>query len=239
MNDSRRVQERAGERFSSATNERPKPTLARQTQPRRLPTERDGRWSEKPEERALLSRAKAGDDVAYAVLIRHNIDALYAVMLWFTATEAEAEDATCDAFVRAWRNIGRLRGDRRFFPWLYRLGVREVRQRRERRRDPARPDAVAVGAIARVDHGTPDGERRSHLLERREAVEQAIRSLPEKYMAAVVLRDIAGLTAAEASEALGLREAAFKRRLRHARMTLHASLDRHLSLEPSDGAPGP
>jgi len=84
-------------------------------------------------EQALVARAKAGDRVAYEALVRHNADRLYAVVLRFSATESDAEEATQEAFLRAWRSIGRFRGDARFFTWLYRIGVNEAKRILDRR----------------------------------------------------------------------------------------------------------
>lgn len=236
MNDTHRVQDAADARAASATDERSRPSWAGRRQPHQPAAKGDGRRLAKAEEQALLSRAKAGDAVAYAVLVRHNADRLYGVLLRFSATEADAAAATRDTFLRAWQNIGRFRGDGRFFSWLYRIGLREAKRIRERR--PAtRSLAAAAGAtIGPLRDDAPDVEPRAHRGERREVIEQAIRELGQNDRAAVVLRDIAGLTTAEAAEALGLREAAFKRRLHRARMKLHARLDPRLWQPSSDGA---
>lgn len=189
----------------------------------------------KAEEQALLSRAKAGDAAAYAVLVRQNADRLYAVLLRFSATEAEAEGATCDAFLSAWQSIGRFRGDEGFFPWLYRFGVGEATRIRRRRPTSREPDAAGRATIYRPGGDAPHVDPAPRRREGWELIEQALRALPEPYRAAVVLRDIAGLTTAEASEALGLREAAFRRRLHRARMTLRARLSPEFWQESSDG----
>lgn len=222
MSDGHGAREVAG-KLTSATDERSHFAWDRQQQARTL-TEARSRWLGKAEEQALLARAQAGDDLAYARLVRHNADLLYAVVLRVSATEADAETATGDALLRAWQSVGRFRGDGRFFTWLYRLSVSETKRIRERRPSFSRPDAVADGATTRVRDDTPAIESRPHRAQKREAIEQAIRALPEKHRVAVVLRDIAGLTTAEASEALGMREAAFRRRLHRARVKLHANL---------------
>ncbi len=69
----------------------------------------------KAEEPALVLRSKAGDRTAFEVLVCNNADRLYAVVVRFSASEADAEEATQEAFLRAWRNIDRFRGDARFF----------------------------------------------------------------------------------------------------------------------------
>ena len=60
--------------------------------------------------------------------------------------------------------------------------------------------------------------------ELRDLLERAIRRLPDKHRAAVVPRDIERLSTAEVAEILGLRQAAFKRRLQRGRMTLRADV---------------
>lgn len=55
----------------------------------------------KAEEQALVLRAQAGDRTGYEMLVRHNADRLYAVVLRLSASEADAEEATQEAFLRA------------------------------------------------------------------------------------------------------------------------------------------
>jgi len=178
----------------------------------------------KSEEQALVARAKAGDRAAYEALVRRNADRLYAVVLRFSATESDAEEATQEAFLRAWRSIGRFRGDARFFTWLYRIGVNEAKRILDRR---AGADVVVSTQDRPVDHvadDAPQVDARAEDAELRALLEREIRRLPAKYRAAVVLRDVEGLSTAEAAEVLGLREAAFKSRLHRGRMALRAAV---------------
>ena len=177
----------------------------------------------KAEETALVLRAKAGDRAAYEVLVRQNADRLYAVVLRFSATESDAEEATQEAFLRAWRSIDRFRGDARFFTWLYRIGVNEAKRILDRR-----PAAEVVSTedqpIDDVADRAPPVHERAEDAELRAVLDQEIRRLPAKYRAAVVLRDIEGLSTTEAAEMLGLREAAFKSRLHRGRLSLRAAV---------------
>ena len=183
----------------------------------------------KAAERALVKRAQAGDTAAYETLVRHNADRLFAVVLRFSANASDAEEATQEAFLRAWRNIGRFRGDARFYTWLYRIGVNEAKRLLERR--PAAGTVVSVEdrPVDDVTDESPDAHARVVTSELRDVLEQGIRRLPEKYRAAVVLRDVERLSTAEAAELLGLREAAFKSRLHRGRMTLRAHVTRYVS----------
>jgi RNA polymerase sigma-70 factor (ECF subfamily) len=62
------------------------------------------------DERELVERSRAGDRAAFEELVRRHADRLYAVVLRFVADADEAEDVTQEAFLRAWRNIGRFEG---------------------------------------------------------------------------------------------------------------------------------
>ncbi len=181
----------------------------------------------KAQERTLVARAQAGDREAYETLVRADADRLFAVVLRFSATEPDAEEA----FLRAWRNIGRFRGDARFFTWLYRIGVNEAKRILERR--PAAGTVVSAEdrPVDDIADESSDAQAGLEAAELREVLERAIRRLPEKYRAAVVLRDIEQLSTAEAAEILGLREADFKSRLHRGRMTLRAEVARYVGEE--------
>ncbi len=159
------------------------------------------------------------------VLVRHKADRLYAVVLRFSATEADAEEATQEAFLRAWRNIDRFRGEARFFTWLYRIGVNEAKRILERRPPPGRVLSVEDQPI---EAEAPGPQARAESGDLRDVLDDALRRLPEKYRAAVVLRDVEGLSTSEAAEVLGLREAAFKSRLDRGRMALRADIAAYL-----------
>ncbi len=114
----------------------------------------------KAAEQALVSRAQAGDTTAYETLARHNADRLFAVVLRFSATEGDAEEATQEAFLRAWRNVGRFRGDARFYTWLYRIGVNEAKRIHERRPTAGTVVSVEDRPIDDVAYASPDAHSR-------------------------------------------------------------------------------
>ena len=182
----------------------------------------------KAQEQALVARAKEGEAEAYETLVRDNADRLFAVVLRFSATEADAEEATQEAFLRAWRNIRRFRGDARFFTWLYRIGVNEAKRILERRPTAGTVVSVEDRPVDDVADHSSDAHAGLEAAELRDVLERAIRRLPEKYRAAVVLRDIERLSTAQAAEILGLREAAFKSRLHRGRMALRADVARYV-----------
>jgi len=84
---------------------------------------------------ALVRRAAAGDAAAFEQLVTARIDRTLRIARAILGNDADAGDATQDAFVSAWRELPRLRDAERFDPWLRRIVVNACRARiRGRRR---------------------------------------------------------------------------------------------------------
>jgi len=84
----------------------------------------------------LVSRAQAGQLDAFEELVRKHRLATYRVALRMLGDESDAEDATQDAFVQAWRNLGGFRADAAFPTWMYRIVTNRclnMQLRRDRR----------------------------------------------------------------------------------------------------------
>jgi len=176
----------------------------------------------------LVERAQAGNRDAFEDLVRRHADRLYAVVLRFTADPAEAEEVTQEAFLRAWRSIGRFQGRSQFFTWLYRIGINEAKRRAERRPAAGKVVSLEEGQVEEAADLNESPQARSEQGELRDRLEQAIRSLPLDYRAPLVLRDVEGLSTAEAAAILELGEAAFKSRLHRARLAVRESIDQYL-----------
>jgi RNA polymerase sigma-70 factor (ECF subfamily) len=171
----------------------------------------------------LVSRAREGDRSAFDALVRIHADRLYAVVLRLCASPHEAEEVTQEAFLRAWRAIECFDGRARFFTWLYRIGVNEAKRRAGRRQPEPRPVALeeATGEPPDLSDAPHCRAERSEL---RAALESAVRGLPLDFRAALILRDIEGLSTSEAAKTLGLSEAALKSRLHRARASVRDAL---------------
>lgn len=180
------------------------------------------------EEPVLVERARAGDREAFEELVRRHADQLYAVVLRFSADADTAQEATQEAFLRAWRSIGRFEGRSQFFTWLYRIAINEAKRQAERR-----PAAEVVSLDDEPVPEAPDWseapETRFRQADLRRALEDAVRSLPMEHRAAIVLRDIEGLSTREAAEVMEVGEPAFKSRLHRARLAVRRMLDEHFA----------
>jgi RNA polymerase sigma-70 factor (ECF subfamily) len=181
---------------------------------------------------ALVSRARAGDGRAFEELVRRHADHLYGVVRRFGLPGDAAQEVTQEAFLRAWRSIGSFEGQARFFTWLYRIGLNEAKRWLER--EPAPRGMRSLD----VDDGLEPADLRyePHALVAHEeltvALGAAVRALPLKYRAPLILRDVEGLSTVDAAAILGLSEAAFKSRLHRARIAVRAALRPHLESAP-------
>lgn len=180
------------------------------------------------DERALIERAQSGDRAAFEALVRRHADRLYAVVLRFLGDSREAEDVTQETFLRAWRGISGFKGRSQFFTWLYRIGLNEAKRRAARGRPTARLSNLDEGSAAQVADWSEAPERRAAEGELREALERAVRALDPEYRAPLILRDVEGLSTAEAAEVMGLGEAAFKSRLHRARLAVREAIEEYL-----------
>jgi RNA polymerase sigma-70 factor, ECF subfamily len=70
-----------------------------------------------------LDRARQGDRDAFGRLVRRHQRRVYAAVLHILGSHADADDATQEAFVRAYRGLAAFDGRADFFTWLYRIAV--------------------------------------------------------------------------------------------------------------------
>jgi RNA polymerase sigma-70 factor (ECF subfamily) len=153
----------------------------------------------------------------------------------FGLDRAEADEVAQEVFVRAWRGLPRFEERAQLSTWLYRIAFNEA-QRRLSRRGPRRhePEIETQDAIAALPE-SPDLAPEAQALDREfeRILERALDQLPPDWRAAVVLRDLEGLSTKEGAEVAGVRQAAFKSRLHRGRMRLRSVLAPYLQLEQS------
>jgi RNA polymerase sigma-70 factor (ECF subfamily) len=175
------------------------------------------------DEDQLVARARSGDQAAFAILADRHSTRLRRVLYRITRDCDAAQDAVQEALTRAWLNIERFEGRSRFSTWLTRIGINEAYDAIR----PTGPQTVElddqVGERIPAWGNQPDAVFESH--EFIAAIDRALGQLPLDYRAAVTLRDVEGLSTAEAAEILGIGERALKSRLHRGRMALRAQLD--------------
>jgi RNA polymerase sigma-70 factor, ECF subfamily len=162
----------------------------------------------------LVQRAATGELDAFAELVRVYEHRVASVLYRLLDDRRDVEEATQDVFIQAWRNLPRFRGEAQLFTWLYRIAVNEALMRRRRKRADVQELDDRLPAPPDPEPGLQD------------VLLRELAALPFEYRAAVVLRDVEGLTNAEVAEALGLSVAAAKSRIHRGRMQIRDALAR-------------
>lgn len=169
------------------------------------------------EEATYVARARRQDASAFEALYREHVGKVYGLCLRMTGNASEAEDCTQEAFIQAWRKLGKFRGDSTFATWLHRVAVNAVlgRMRRSRRE---RDRLQAVGELERETTTRGDSGDLEDL-------QQAVDGLPEGARHVFVLHAVYGYSHEETGEMLGIAAGTSKAQLHRAKRLLAQQLD--------------
>jgi RNA polymerase sigma factor (sigma-70 family) len=163
------------------------------------------------EESELVERARRGDERAYQEIVNAYQGIAFRTAYLVARNAADAEDAAQEAFVKAYRALGRFRRGAPFRPWLLQIVANEARNRR---RSAGRRDAL----VLRVAAGEPSGEAapspEAALLasEQRQALLAAVEALPADQRDTIACRYFLDLSEEETAQVLGVRPGTVKSR---------------------------
>ena len=158
-----------------------------------------GGVSEASVDQLLVERVQKGDKRAFDMLIMKYQHRIVSLVSRYVSDSAEAQDVAQEAFIKAYRAIGRFRGDSAFYTWLYRIAINTAKNWivAKNRRPPASDidavDAEQYDISSRLkDTGTPENELLREEIER--TVFQTISALPEDLRTAIMLREMDGMS---------------------------------------------
>ena len=180
------------------------------------------------DELQCLESMRRGDPTCLGGFFEAWGDRLYRLSLRLTGDPAAAEDVVQEAFLKLMAGADSIEGRSRLATWLYRVAYNASMDRlREGKRTTPVPEEQDDGALPMpsllVDFRfSPEAMLKD--AEVRRALDEAIASLPPSLRAAFLLRDVEGLSTAEAAEALSLTETNLKVRLHRARLLLRERL---------------
>jgi len=180
------------------------------------------------EEIELVDRAKRGDVGAYEELVRRHQSLAARTAYVITGQAADAQDAVQEAFVKAYRSLGRFREGAAFRPWLLRIVANEARNRL---RSAARRERLALRAAAEVRPGDAVPSPEAALLTREEndRLLAAVERLSDEHRDAVACRYFLELSEQETASALGVRRGTVKSRVSRALERLREELGEEAS----------
>ncbi len=167
----------------------------------------------------LVRRAREGDQASFSALVERYQRAAYAVALSVTSRHEDAEDAAQESFLVALQRIDECRNPERFAGWL--MTIVRNRSRNLVRRESLR-EMDQLPPATRARGMTPD--RSAEASELREALEEALASIPEVQREIVLLHDLEGWKHREIAERMGLPAGTVRSHLHFARKALRAAL---------------
>ena len=173
----------------------------------------------------LIGRARGGDIAAYEGLVRRYQDVVFRAACLITGDPVEAEDASQEAFVKAYRALGRFREGAPFGPWILAIASNEARNRRKAASRRVGLSMRAAEEPQRGD-GFPQPEAAVLSSERRSELLQAVESLREEDRAVICCRYFLELSEAETAEVLGCARGTVKSRLSRALARLRGVMGR-------------
>jgi RNA polymerase sigma-70 factor (ECF subfamily) len=187
----------------------------------------------------LAARAREGARSAFATLVERYQDRVYRLALRMSHNASDAEEIAQETFLLAHRSIASFHGESRFWTWLYRIAVNcALMQRRSARRHPVQSLEVTNASGGAITRGLGEPlEGADELIHRKmlaERVREALAQLDESQRAALVLRDLEGLSAEDAADLLGVTPDVVRQRAHRARLRLREQLGDLLRVQAAD-----
>jgi RNA polymerase sigma-70 factor (ECF subfamily) len=187
------------------------------------------------EDSALLAGLRAGEEAAYEVLILRYEQPVYSIVSRLVEDLADAPDVVQEVFLKIFRNVAGFRGESTLKTWIYRIAVNEARNHhrwfgRHRRQE------VGLEPVSQDQHGLrdcladpgPDPYETTLDHETQSLVEEALAGVNANYRAALILREIEGMSYEEIAGILEISLGTVKSRILRGREALRKSLARKM-----------
>jgi RNA polymerase sigma-70 factor (ECF subfamily) len=159
----------------------------------------------------LIERAATGDASAFEQIVVRTERRVLLLAFRMLGNMADAEDATQEVFLRAYKYLHRFDRRRPLEPWLIRMTINVCRDIRRKRK-------VQTEEVFDVPREAPDAHSEVALDEQKGLLRLALAKLPEKERAVLILRDLEGRPTREVAEILGTSESTVRAQLSNARM---------------------
>ena len=175
---------------------------------------------------AVLARARQGDSEAFRALVERHSRSVFRLAFRMTGNEQDAEDVVQEAFLRAYKQLGRFESRANFGTWLYRIVANcsvDLMRAKQARHDMSRGESLD-DAVELPAQETPGPERLAQSAEIQRRVRDALGALSPLERAAFTLRHHEGRSIEEISTALGLGTSAAKHSVFRAVKKLRAAL---------------
>src|SRR5688572_12721820 len=173
----------------------------------------------------LIERAAAGDMVAFEEIMKHSEKRVMRMTWQMLGNEADARDAAQEVFLRVYKYLGRFKQDQPFFAWVYQITLNVCRDiAKKRRQYNTQFTSLEYDSEAASMHSNDqaDAEEIVIRVQERELIMRAIATLPERERAAILLRDLEGLSTDEVAHIMRSTATTVRSQISSARQKIRA-----------------
>ena len=180
----------------------------------------------------LVKQCQTGDTQAFDQLVSRYRTRVFGMIYNMVRNEQDAWDLAQDSFVKAWKSIGRFRGQSSFYTWIYRIVMNVtidwLRKKQVKGTGTEFDDSVQLKEIDPASRTSPRAEPLPHeRMERDEVrarIDAAIAQLSPEHRAVILMKETEDMQYHEIAEALGCSIGTVMSRLFYARKKLQISL---------------
>ncbi len=173
----------------------------------------------------ILERAASGDVSAFEQVMLKTERSVMITARRMLGNVQDAEEASQEVFLRVYKYLHRFDRAKAFEPWLYRLTVNvcnDIASRRPKAGEVISHEGQEPVALSEDPHESFNAG------EQRRLIQTALSDLPEKQRAAVVLRDLQGMSTSDVADTLKVTEATVRSHLSAARLRMKRFLEKRL-----------
>ena len=177
------------------------------------------------DEAELIERAKKGDTRAFGTLVERYQRRVIGVAMAVVHNQEDALELAQETFVRAFQSVGKFESRSSFSTWLYRIAANiAIDFRRRERRHPTMRGEEAEDEIQRLPSNLGDSFKEAQRSEMSQRIRDALAELTPEHRAAILLREVEGLSYDEISEVMQCPRGTVMSRLHYARNHLREIL---------------
>jgi len=179
----------------------------------------------------VIERAKGGDMAAFEQIIEHHQRRVITTAWRMLGNSEDARDAAQEVFLRVYKYIRGFRSDQDFAAWLYRIVINVCRDHaRIRSRHAGLASFEVEQELGSFDSLASTGNAESEMIQaqQRAMIDQALDTLSKKERAAIVLRDLEGMSTEKVAEVLGSSQTTVRSQISSARAKIRKYRERVL-----------
>ena len=163
-------------------------------------------------ESEIIARVLSGERQTYALLVEEYKGPIFNLAYRMTGSHDDADDLTQETFIRAYQKLYRFDQSKKFFTWLYTIGINLIRNHLKKNvRDVSHQASSGPAIEQQQGNGRVEGDELSD--DRMIRLEQVIRKLPVDLREAIILKFVQDLTFEEVAKVTGDSVSAVKMRI--------------------------